>query len=94
MVWYAMIDTCVVLRYITLHYRYHVTIDTCAMLRYLIYVTLCYVMLRYVALSSPDSAALSKPRHTERGHREYTQSLLRAKVDPRLTQGRTKLKRK
>ena len=61
MVWYAMIDTCVVLRYITLRYRYHVTIDTCAMLRYLIYVTLCYVMLRYVALWLCVSLLLSLP---------------------------------
>ena len=83
MVWYAMIDTCVVLRYITLRYRYHVTIDTCAMLRYLFYVTSSYVMLRYVALSSLESAALSMPRYTERGHREYTQSRGIPDVDPR-----------
>ena len=50
MLWYAMIDTCAVLRYITLRYRYHVTIATCAMLRYLIHVTLCYATLCYVML--------------------------------------------
>ena len=83
MLWYAMIDTCAVLRYITLRYRYHVTIDTCAMLRYLFYVTSSHVMLRYVALSSLESAALSMPRYSERGHREYTQGLLRSNVDPR-----------
>ena len=49
---------------VPLHYlrcRYHVMLDTCAMLRYLMYVTLCYVMLRYVALWSCVSLLLSLP---------------------------------
>ena len=74
---------CVTLYYITLSLSCHDRNMCYVTLSYLFYVTLCYVMLRYVALSSLESAALSMPRYTERGHREYTQSRGIPDVDPR-----------